>query len=188
MFLGLHLGWKTSAQASGRETLLPPMYNTCTSFKIMGGWADGDDQHHGEADDGEGHDKQGDADDQAPGGELSGKSHFKRNWREERNTWGCRPGLQDLWQCRAPSATGGAGRSSTPPSMFKGLNSSCTVCYWTMQRDQWGKNWRWPWQGEGSTSRREQNSCSSFQICLELCRVTRPPSTRVQRQLKGFVS
>ena len=24
-----HLGGKTSAQASGRETLLPPMYNTC---------------------------------------------------------------------------------------------------------------------------------------------------------------
>ena len=30
----LHLGWKTSAHASGKETLLPPMYNTCSIFNL----------------------------------------------------------------------------------------------------------------------------------------------------------
>ena len=34
--LMLHLGPKTSAQASGRETLLPPMYNTCSIFSCWG--------------------------------------------------------------------------------------------------------------------------------------------------------
>ena len=40
VYLMLHLGPKTSAQASGRETLLPPMYNTCSNSSCWGlsGW------------------------------------------------------------------------------------------------------------------------------------------------------
>ena len=33
--LSLHLGGKTAAQESGRETLLPPMYNTSKIFRIL---------------------------------------------------------------------------------------------------------------------------------------------------------
>ena len=36
--LRLHLGWKTSAQASGKETLLPPMYNTCNILSPILEW------------------------------------------------------------------------------------------------------------------------------------------------------
>ena len=36
--LRLHLGCKTSAQASGKETLLPPMYNTCNIWSPILEW------------------------------------------------------------------------------------------------------------------------------------------------------
>ena len=63
--LMLHLGPKTSTQASGWETLLPPMYNTCSIFsfwRLSRWWRTL--QHHGEAEDGKGHDGQGDTKDQ----------------------------------------------------------------------------------------------------------------------------
>ena len=50
------------ALESGRETLLPPMYNTCIIFHFLRiEIIDGDYQDHGEADDGEGHDGQDNA-------------------------------------------------------------------------------------------------------------------------------
>ena len=42
------------------------MYNTCNIVNFGGFWVDDDEQHQGEGEDGEGHDRQGDAKDQAP--------------------------------------------------------------------------------------------------------------------------
>ena len=48
-----------------------PCCHRCTTpaaFLVFGGWVDGEEQHHGEAEDGKGHDGQGDTKDQAPEG------------------------------------------------------------------------------------------------------------------------
>ena len=74
--------------------------------------------HQGEADDGEGHDRQGDGEDHTPEGKSWWGSCQRSLWRvaRVRRTWECRPGFQAQWQGKERSAREGATRRSTPPA------------------------------------------------------------------------
>ena len=137
-------------------------------FSFFDGWSDGDDQHQGEAEDGEGHDGQGDAKDQAPGGEKASMG----KWQKHGSTWECRPGLQGLWQRREPSTRGAAARSSRPPSTWRS-----SICFGTS-----GIN------VEGHLDEAREAPVGQGTLLGVHCRVTQPVTAKVQRQLKGFVS
>ena len=96
---------------------------------------------------------------------------------EGTSTWGCCPGLQDQWQGRAPSATGAAARSSTPPATYSWrFRSKCNA----IKVDR-----TWGHLDEAREAPVGQRWLLAVHFRFEEVVELAPVSAKVQRQLKG---
>ena len=149
--------------------------------------------YQGEAEDGEGHDRQGDGEDHTPEGKSWWGSCQRSLWRvaRVRSTWGCRPGGQAQWQGKERWARGGAARRSTPPA------STTSAHGWTFVVDSVGEVVRrsdfWVHLdqagkapvGEGRIFGVHLNSLAAG---ADVQLYTQPPLMTDQSQLRGFSS